>query len=264
MLGMHFQLLKSAGRKISARARHHPYAAFRPHMEDGRKEPVFDAYLAIITGCSLSCVPFSMVLPLIPRRAPFGSSDCSTNDDYLAGSKWPDLIPKLNWCFVSVLAEAYCLQVQKLQKLLAREKRKQPQAKGNGNGSARAGADAGARDIGNAVGNTSGSAGANSSEIEKLIAFGTGKGPSTLTALSPRITCEGAVKANGRECPAWAIPEAYELVSPIGPLSGSHAAALAGANTPLAWGQASLFRAASLFRQILSSPVGLELTPRVQ
>jgi len=80
----------------------------------------------------------------------------------------------------------------------------------------------------------------------KLIAFGTGKGPSSINALSPA----SPVRVRSRPMDVNARPGPFrkhnELVSPIGPLSGSHAAALAGANTPLAWGQASLFRAASL------------------
>jgi hypothetical protein len=58
-------------------------------------------------------------------------------------------------------------------------------------------------------------------------------------------------KANGMPCPGYAIPEAYEMVSPLN-LSGatklpSGQTAVAGANTPLAWGQASLHSASTLY-----------------
>ncbi len=192
-------------------------------MNDGRKEPVFDSYLA--DNYWLQPQLRALVSGIAPDTTDdrhFGSSDCSSHEDYLARVKMARPDTEAQWCFVSVIAEAYCLQVQKLHKL----QRKQP-----------------SKELQNMPGQ----------EVEKLIAFGTGKAAEYINRSFARITYTGAVKANGRECPAWAIPEAYELVSPIGPLSGSHAAALAGANTPLAWGQASLFRVASLFRQILSS-----------
>ena len=90
------------------------------------------------------------------------------------------------------------------------------------------------------------------SEIEKLIAFGQDKAGEYLSRSYARVTAAGAVKANGHDCPAWAIPEAYEMVSPLSAECRTNLGALPGANTPLAWGQASLYGASLLFKQTLS------------
>jgi hypothetical protein len=49
-------------------------------------------------------------------------------------------------------------------------------------------------------------------------------------------------------CPGYAIPEAYEMVSSLSlGDNGDKQNAVAGANTPLAWGQASLYSASIIF-----------------
>ncbi len=244
---LQYQLLQALEEKLVRTHGIIRYAPFALAMEDGRKEPVFDSYLAdnywlmpelraIVNG----------IAPETKDDRHFGSSDCSTHEDYLARVKMARGGTEAQWCFVSVIAEAYCLQVLKLQKLQRSKPAKklqagqpaqaQKQAKGNG----------GAGDTGDTGGP------AIASELERLIAFGTEKACEYINRSYARITAAGAVKANGRDCPAWAISEAFEQVSPTGAQSTTHAAALPGANTPLAWGQASLFRASELFRQILS------------
>lgn len=73
-----------------------------------------------------------------------------------------------------------------------------------------------------------------------------------------RITGEGLLKANGRPCPAWKVPEAYQHVSAFLPEDESQpdsrcrkTVMLPGVNTPLAWGASSLYAASKLFAKNL-------------
>ncbi|MBS1994284.1 MAG: hypothetical protein JSS86_19435 [Cyanobacteria bacterium SZAS LIN-2] len=219
---MHFQLMQVLEERLVRAHGIIRYAPFSLTMEDGRKESVFDAYLA--DNYWLEPDLRRLVTGLGEKSASrdFGSSDCSTHDDYVTRVKTARAGTEAQWCFVSVMAEAYCRQVLKLQRALAGmekgEKLNEQQA-----------------------------------EMAKLISFGTGKAAEYLNRSFARITPEGAVKANGRDCPPWAIPEAYEMVSPIGPRRASDVGAVAGANTPLAWGQASLYSACELFRCVLEA-----------
>ncbi len=62
-----------------------------------------------------------------------------------------------------------------------------------------------------------------------------------------RITGEGSIRANGKPCPEWRVPETYQWVSDI---NGNHVM-LPGINTPLAWGTSSLFAASEAFKEAL-------------
>jgi hypothetical protein len=219
---LHYQLLEVLEEKLVRAHGIIRYAPFELSMEDGRIEPVFDSYLAdnywLMPELRLLINGLSQETQSGAHRD-FGSSDCSSHDDYLARVKLARAGTEAQWCFVSVIAEAYCRQVQKLQALRIAERNQHN--------------------------------GADDAEVTRLIAFGMDKAAEYLNRSFARITPADGFKANGRDCPAWAIPEAYEMVSPIGLLSRTHSGAVAGANTPLAWGQASLFSAAGLFRQIL-------------
>jgi hypothetical protein len=70
------------------------------------------------------------------------------------------------------------------------------------------------------------------------------------------------IKANGKECPSFTLPEAYQAVSTL-QLSNPHtknginlkekkATYVPGTNTPLAWAQSSLYDASKLFRENLA------------
>ncbi|MBU6452287.1 MAG: hypothetical protein KGS72_10940 [Cyanobacteria bacterium REEB67] len=213
------------------------YAPFDLTMEDGRKEPVFDSYLAdnywLVPSlrAALSRAASNRSNEETADEKHYGSSDCSTSEEYLARVKLARAGSEAQWCFVSVIAEGYARQVLKLQKLLDSQIALQGKA---------------------AVGSQDLVDGLDTTEIEKLIVYGLNKAGEFLSRSYARITSEGAVKANGHDCPAWAIPEAYEFVSPLGGQSKTHIGALPGANTPLAWGQASLYRASVLFRRCLS------------
>ncbi len=200
---LHFRLLAAVEENL---VRDHGiirYAPFDLAMPDGRREQVFDSYLA----------DSYWLLPEIRARfsagahgsepvfKDYGSSDCSTAEEYLARVRQarPDL--EAEWCFVSVIADGYGRQVADLLKL-----------KEQGAELARA------------------------AELNELIDHGMKKATLFINRSFARITGNGQVKANGMPCPAFAIPEAYEMVQ-----SGQgQTGALAGVNTPLAWGQASL------------------------
>jgi len=213
---MHLQLLQVLEEKLVRAHGIVRYAPFSLTLEDGRKESVFDAYLA--DNYWLHPDLRKLVTGIGESGRDYGSSDCSTHEDYVSRVKLARTGIEAQWCFVSVMAEAYCRQALKMLAELKRAERDK-------------GIDA---------------------ELKRLIAYSTGKAAEYLNRSFARITPEGAVKANGRDCPAWAIPEAYEMVSPIGPKSTSDVSAVAGANTPLAWGQASLYSACALFRIILA------------
>ncbi len=213
---LHFRLLAAVEENL---VRDHGiirYAPFDLAIPDGRLEKVFDSYLAdnywllpeiraMLAGNGTEA----------PTFKDYGSSDCSTSEEYLARVRQarPDL--EAQWCFVSVIAEGYARQVNRLLKLKAR-------------------------------GEVSGD-GQNQDEMDELISHGLAKATLFINRSFARITTAG-YKANGMPCPDFAIPEAYEMVQP-GRLKSP--GALAGVNTPLAWGQASLASAAQHFKETL-------------
>jgi hypothetical protein len=231
---LHYQLLQVLEEKLVRAHGIVRYAPFDLVMDDGRKEPVFDSYLADnywldpALRAALSRPASASVERSGADAKHYGSSDCSTSEEYLARVKLARPGTEAQWCFVSVIAEGYARQVLKLQRLLAEQTASQGKATIGGVDSP------------------------DRAELEKLIAYGLNKAGEFLSRSYARITPQGAVKANGHDCPAWAIPEAYEFVSPLGGESKTHCAALPGANTPLAWGQASLYSASMLFRRCLS------------
>lgn len=200
------------------------YAPFNLPMASGLSEQVFDSYLAdnywLLPELRAAISGHSSHLK------DYGSSDCSTNDDYLARVKQARPGSEAQWCFVSVLAEGYCRQVEKLLNMK-----------------------------GSAQGNL------NEQEVAGLIAQGQAQATRFINRSYARITPGNDstndskkaqhYKANGMPCPGYAIPEAYEMVSPLN-LNGatkllSGQTAVAGANTPLAWGQASLHSASTIY-----------------
>jgi hypothetical protein len=200
------------------------YAPFNLPLASGHSEQVFDSYLAdnywLLPELRAAISGHSSHLK------DYGSSDCSTNDDYLARVRQARPGSEAQWCFVSVLAEGYCRQVEKLLNMK-----------------------------GSAQGNL------NEQEVAGLIAQGQAQATRFINRSYARITPGNDstndskkaqhYKANGMPCPGYAIPEAYEMVSPLN-LSGatklpSGQTAVAGANTPLAWGQASLHSASTLY-----------------
>lgn len=73
-----------------------------------------------------------------------------------------------------------------------------------------------------------------------------------------RITPERATKANGRECPAWKVPEAYQHVTVFKAedqdnpdVKNRKTVMMPGVNTPLAWAASSLYGASKLMKENL-------------
>jgi hypothetical protein len=196
------------------------YAPFALPLSDGHSEMVFDSYLA--DNYWLLPELRALISGHTSELKDYGSSDCSTNEDYLARVKQARPDREAQWCFVSVLAEGYSLQVEKLLNMK-----------------------------GSAQGNL------NEQEVAGLIAQGHAQATRYINRSYARIT-PGAdstrqtqhYKANGMPCPGYAIPEAYELVTALNLNESGKVAsqnAVAGANTPLAWGQASLYSASTVF-----------------
>ena len=63
-----------------------------------------------------------------------------------------------------------------------------------------------------------------------------------------RITGKNSYKANGKPCPAYQIPEAYQAVTN----SKGEVLFVPGTHTPLGWAQASLYDASKLFSDNLA------------
>ncbi len=196
------------------------YAPFDLAMPDGRLEKVFDSYLAdnywLLPEIRAMLRAELTADAAAPAFKDYGSSDCSTSEEYLARVRQarPDL--EAQWCFVSVIAEAYARQVNRLLKLRARAEEGGKNAEQN-------------------------------CEMNELISHGLAKATLFINRSFARITTDG-YKANGMPCSDFAIPEAYEMVQ-SGQLKDP--AALAGVNTPLAWGQASLASAAEHYKESL-------------
>ena len=63
-----------------------------------------------------------------------------------------------------------------------------------------------------------------------------------------RITGENSFKANGKPCPAYQIPEAYQAVKK----SNGEIVFVPGTHTPLGWAQSSLYDASKLMFENLT------------
>lgn len=212
-IALHIKLLQVLEEKL---VRGHGIIRYAPfdlpvQTEAGTKvESVFDSYLADnywLMPALRSCIN-KLGNPALLRD--WGSSDCSSHEDYVSRVKLARQESEAQWCFVSVMAEGYLRQVEKL-----------------------------------IVFNLAAS-------HRDLLSLAVSKASEFLNRSFARITATDMVKANGRPCPAWAIPEAYEMVSPgFDETAAAGLFALPGANTPLAWGQASLFSACTLFQKLL-------------
>lgn len=217
---LHIRLLQVLEEKLVRAHGIVRYAPFDLPVGDNKVEAVFDSYLA----------DNYWILPALRSQLnnlgqgqlrDWGSSDCSSHEDYVSRVRLAREETEAQWCFVSVMAEGYLRQVEKLFTF--------KEAKAN-------------RD---------------------LVELAVSKASEFLNRSFARITAPGMIKANGRDCPAWAIPEAYEMVSPgfdSWAKEATNLTALPGANTPLAWGQASLFSACRLFERLLPEIEELLLT----
>jgi hypothetical protein len=208
---LHIKLLQVLEEKLVGAHGIVRYAPFDLPVGDDKVEAVFDSYLA----------DNYWLLPALRSQLnglgqgqlrDWGSSDCSSHEDYVSRVRLAREETEAQWCFVSVMAEGYLRQVEKLFTF------KEAQAN------------------------------------RELVELAVAKAGEFLNRSFARITAPGMIKANGRDCPAWAIPEAYEMVSPgfdSRARETTNLTALPGANTPLAWGQASLFSACRLFERLL-------------
>lgn len=217
--------------------RYAPFSLPMPEgsQEKGDKEEVFDSYLADNYWLLPELRAHLSGLGKGQTRD-WGSGDCSSHEDYVSRVKLARPGTEAQWCFVSVMAEGYLRQAEKLLRF-----------------------------------------GEAKSQLE-LLSYTMAKGSEYLNRSFARITPakntagetqsadlkyslgEAIIKANGRDCPAWSIPEAYEMVSSdFSEGDRTELAALPGANTPLAWGQSSLFSACFLMEKLL--PQVEELKP---
>lgn len=223
----HYSLLAAIEEKLVRQfgiIRYAPFALeVQRHDKSTTTEQVFDSYLAD----NYWLVP-ALRAHLSGQKSnlkDYGSSDCSTSEEYFERVKQARPETEAQWCFVSVIAEGYARQVAKLLNLQNGDFEAEPEAE---------------------------------AEIEQLITHGQSKAAEFLNRSFARITPAQSTgssdycKANGKPCPPFAIPEAYEMVSSIPDnrtetKTTGRQAALPGANTPLAWGQASLYNASKIF-----------------
>ena len=77
------------------------YAPFNLAMDDGREEPVFDSYLADNYWLTAELrTAISATGSQTQTAKQYGSSDCSTHEDYLARVKLARPGTEAQWCFV--------------------------------------------------------------------------------------------------------------------------------------------------------------------
>jgi hypothetical protein len=190
------------------------YAPFKLPAENGTGELVFDSYLADNYWLA---PPLRAALTgqLQVASQEFGSEDCSTPEAYLARVKLARPDKEAQWCWVSVMAEGYARQVVKLYKA------------------------------------TQG--GSLTVDEKSLADHALNKASEFINRSYARVTGQSqsdsiSYKSNGKQCPAFAVPEAYEHVGSIG---DKDTKLLPGVNTPLAWGIASLFSASQWFAYAL-------------
>lgn len=150
-----------------------------------------------------------------------GSTDCSSEDDFINRQALMREGTEAQWCWVSVMAEGYARRTTAM--------------------------------IEQALSGKKGEADwwyEPAYQLE-LIESGVRKASELINRSYARVTPsadEGVrLKSNGMPCPPNAVPEAYESVSA---LDGGRAY-LPGVNTPLAWGQASLLSASESFHEML-------------
>lgn len=194
------------------------YAPFPLKLSDGKTVCAVDSYLTR----DFWILP-SLRAALQGHKddsAAFDSSDCSSEEDFVRRNSLalPDC--EAQWFMVSIMASGYCRQVSKLLDLAAQ------------------------RPL--------------TTEESSLLNHGQEKATQMINRSYARFTGTGRhgeaqLKANGMQCQSFALPEAYEFVSTT---DGKSARALPGADTPLAWAEASLFDASRRFLQNLERLAG--------
>jgi hypothetical protein len=212
---LHCRLLESLERHLVKDNGMIRYSPFDLPTENGKNKLVFDSYLADNYWLA---VPLRSVLTgqQQPNGQEFGSEDCSSTEAYLERVKMARPNTEAQWCWVSVMAEGYARQTVKILK------------------------DAGDRRL--------------TADEDALVSKSLTKATQFINRSYARITGQSTpdnpiYKSNGKQCPPFAVPEAYEHVGLI-EKSGA-TAILPGVNTPLAWGVASLFSASQWFADAL-------------
>lgn len=195
------------------------YAPFAISAGDGRATQAFDSYLA---GDYWAVSALRAHLhgggEVIPWR--FDSTSCSSKEEYLARALMSRPGLEAEWFMVSVMCEGYCRQVAKLLQHLA-EHQAAPE------------------------------------EPEwKLLRYAQGKATEYINRSLARITDNAEqgkqqLKSNGKTCPAFAVPEAYERVTNLA--KPALTVAIPGAHTPKAWAVASLYTACQRFLRNLQN-----------
>jgi hypothetical protein len=188
------------------------YEPFEVEETPGRFGKTFDSYLAD----NYWFIPsLRRVLqgrdsePLIELKG----GHTNTPADHLNKSRLARPGLEAEWFMVSVMSEGYSRQVSKLLRRL----------------------ESGIRDKDNR-------------ELQ-LLQYGHTKAVEFINRSYARITGERLVKANGRACPAFAVPEAFEYVSTLAEQYTT--TTLPGVHTPLTWAIASLYGASKLLRSNL-------------
>lgn len=149
-----------------------------------------------------------------PSERHFGSTDCSSEDELVKRAEFSREKQEAQWFMVSVISEGYSNQVGRLL-----------------------------------------AAGDLTDRRRELIAYGHKKATEFINRSYARITaaaqCDGSpnLKANGKPCPGFKVPEAYEFVSRKDDFKST--VALPGAHTPLAWAASSLYCASRRFEENL-------------
>jgi hypothetical protein len=200
----HFRLLESLEKAIVRKHGILRYAAFDMTDGSGTRHRVFDNYL----GDNYWLIP-ALRAALCGKtseisRASFRSLDCSTEDNFIERGQLAREGWEAEWCWVSTMSEGYSMQVIALDQALRNKK-------------------------------------VDRTEAGKLIQYGMEKASEYMNRALARITGDCLSKSNGKLCPAFAVPEAYEYVSSLD--DPSKLVALPGAHTPLSWAVASLHSA---------------------
>lgn len=193
------------------------YAAFDMEDKHGRTIRVFDNYLAdnYWQIPALRAANVGRTSNFTSKR--FKSLDCSTEDKFIERGSLAREEYAAEWCWVSVMSEGYSTQVIALDRAMRN------------------------REV-------------NPADAKKLMRFGVEKATEHMNRALARITGDCPVKSNGKPCPPFAVPEAYEYVSSL--MEPNKLVALPGVHTPLSWGVASLHIACEKLKQAIGTVDG--------
>ncbi len=189
------------------------YAPFTVTLKDGTKQESPDSYLSKNYWIGFD-KENKLNLEWRKLLSQFGSKDTSDPVVFLARAQFATQNSEAEWFMVSDIAYGYAFQVSKILSIITQEQRKA------------------------------------TAEEKQLIDFGMKKTTEFINRSFARITdnCspkKPCIKSNGKTSKPVAIPEAYEYVSTIDPAVSQNV--LPGADTPLAWARASLYRASNQF-----------------